>query len=71
MTVAVKQNAAVMICIFGGLAASVVVVALFLFLQGSVSATVYLAIIAALLAVAFGLMYRWLRTSGAARYEAL
>ena len=71
VTVAVKQNAAVMICIFGGLAASVVVVALFLFLQGSVSATVYLAIIAALLAVAFGLMYRWLRTSGAARYEAL
>ena len=68
----IKQGAAVMITMFLGWGAALLIGLPYLFwLRGAVSGTVYLAAAAVLLWALAALMLRWLHTRGIARFESL
>lgn len=70
-TVPLKQGMSVMVYLFGGWALIVALAAGYCFLSKLLSPLVYLAGVTALLLVVSVLLYRWLCTKGAKRFEKL
>lgn len=70
-TVPLKQGMSVMVYLFGGWALIVALAAGYCFLAKLLSPLVYLAGVTALLLVVSVLLYRWLCTKGAERFEKL
>lgn len=67
----IKQSAPVVLALFGGWIYAIVVGGLYLVLSRVLGAAAYLGIVGALSAAAALLLYRWLKTSGAARFASL
>lgn len=67
----IKQSIPVTAAILGGWLISMILGGVYLLLGSALSATVYLAAAAAVLALALLVLWRWLKTRGAARFDAL